>query len=38
MPVIKSVINVIYCIGLSNLYIELTLNIVKFEINNTLYI
>ena len=25
MPVIKSVINVIYCIGFSNLYIELTL-------------
>ncbi len=26
MPVIKSVINVIYCIGFSNLYIELTLD------------
>ncbi len=25
MPIIKSVIDVIYCIGFSNLYIELTL-------------
>ena len=29
MPIIKSVIIVIYCIGFSNLYIELTLNTSK---------
>ncbi len=32
MPVIKSVINVIYCIGFSNLYIELTLLISKWSL------